>query len=162
MPRPSYAALQNQILQLQQNLSDLSTDPSYKITTRAAVDIEMRKVADHARYVVFLDVDNMHQANQEYGYETVNGMIRRACRIREADALLRARWFSGDELVFVLSADPEGFCARIKTAFKNEGLGVTMAYTKFSGNLPSDVNICAQTVNLAKRREDRGTTLKGE
>lgn len=159
MTRPSYAELLDLNSTLMQQLTQLSTDPAYHVTTRAAVAFELRRQSESARYVVFLDIDHMHEANAEHGYEAVNGMIRRACHVRSADVLIRARWFSGDELVFVLSGNPDGFCQRLKTAFRNEGLGTTMSYTDYSGNLEYDVRICAGLVQLAKQNDNRGVIL---
>lgn len=160
--KKTYTQLLHENQMLQQQLAHLAVDASFNVTERKAIDFELRRYADDARYVVFLDVDHMHEANQEHGYEIVNGMVRRAVHIRHADVLIRARWFSGDELVFILAGNVESFCERIKKAFQNEGLSVTMAYTRYSGSLSYDVNICSKLVLLAKGNDQRGKIYQME
>lgn len=150
MPTPSYMQLRKQRDHFMQMVAELSTDPNYGITTRPAIAMELRNLKDTPRFVVFMDIDDCHGANAKYGYEKVNGKIKRACKVRSADVLLRARWFSGDELIFVLKGDPEGFTGRLQTAFKNEGLSITCAHTHYTGDIEADVRLCAPVVQARK------------
>lgn len=150
MTRKSYAQLQKDLLECQQVIADLKTDPAYHVTVRAAIPFEMRHLTGPARYVVFLDIDDCHGANQRYGYDTVNGKIRRAIHVRHKDVLLTARWFSGDELIVLLQGDPAGFIERLETALKNEGLSATMCAVEYTGDLEYDVKIAAAIVSGKK------------
>ena len=49
------------------------------------------------RVVTFLDLDNLHPLNEEYGYDEINRGIKEIFSIpfRRSDVV--ARWFSGDE-----------------------------------------------------------------
>lgn len=129
----------------------LAYDETFGVTQRPAIQNEMRGKVSFARHIVFADVDKMHEANDALGYEEVNRRISKAVNLRFSDVLLRARWFSGDELVFVLTGNnPEGFCKRLSAAFKKEGLSVTALSRKFSGNLESDVAALAEDVKAIK------------
>lgn len=153
MPTPSYKELRKQNSELMKRVRILSTDVNYNVTTRPAIEFELRdlkKNGESPRYVVFLDVDDCHGANIRYGYEAVNGKIKRACNVRSSDVLIRARWFSGDELVFLLKGDPEGFIARLRTAFRNNDLGISIAHTVYTGDLEADVRMCAAVVQAQK------------
>lgn len=150
MPLPSYPQLRKERDQLLAMVTTLSTDPNYGLTTRPAIEFELRSLRETPRFVVFLDIDDCHGANAQFGYEAVNQKVKRACKVRHADVLIRARWFSGDELVFILSGDPEGFIDRLRTTFKNQGLGFTAHHTPYTGDLEADVRACAAVVAAHK------------
>lgn len=163
MTRPSYNDLMKELYNTRLALSKLTTDPSYNVTTRPAIDLELPRIASDAAQVVFIDLDHMHALNEKHGYEKVNSMIKRAVHVRCDDVLLRARWFSGDELVFILKgSDPAAFCARLQKSLHNEGLSATMAYSEFTGNLDADVARCANLVQSAKRVDARGIVMLAE
>lgn len=157
MTRKSYDALNRELSDMRVLVSALSTDPRYGITTSSAIPFELPRVASAARFVVFIDLDNMHAANEKHGYSVVDGKIKRAVHVRHTDCLLRARWFSGDEIVFVLAGDPQGFCDRLAACLKNEGLSATMAYTRFTGDIDRDVKKVADLVQQAKRENRRAS-----
>lgn len=163
MARPSYADLMKDLYNARQMLAHVSIDPSYNVTTRPAVDLELPRIHGDASHVVFFDIDHMHELNEKHGYDKVNGMIKRAVHVRCDDVLLRARWFSGDELIVILKgSDPVSFCTRLQTALKNEGLSATMAYAPYTGNLDTDVSACAEMVQAAKRVDARGVLMLAE
>jgi len=150
MPTPSYKALKAQNSMLMQMITALKTDREYGILTRQAVPIELPRIKKRARFVVFLDIDDCKGANAKYGYDEVNKKIRRAIQVRHADVLMRARWFSGDEIIIILKGDPDGFVQRLHIALKNVGLAASMAAVSFSGNLESDVRTAAAIVAAHK------------
>lgn len=157
MPRKSYAQIQKQLGALQLMVAELSTDPSYGITTRSALPFELPRVQSSARWVVFIDLDHLHEANAQYGYPIVDGKIKRAVHVRSGDCLLRVRWFSGDEIGFVLSGDPEGFCQRLAACLKNEGLSATMAFVPFTHNIEKDIERAGRMVQNAKQNGQRAS-----
>lgn len=150
MPLPSYKDLKKQRDECLRALVELSTDPNYGITTRPAIPFELRKIEKRARWVVFLDIDDCHGANKRFGYEAVNGKIKRAIHLRSSDVLLRGRWFSGDELIVILSGDPDAFMERLRGNLHNNGLSATMEAVPYSGNLEKDVNTAAAVVQAKK------------
>jgi GGDEF domain-containing protein len=153
MPRLSYAKLQEMNLQLMQENTVLRTYAPFNVTTRPGLEFEMRMVGEEARYVVYLDIDDMHGANKKYGKPAVNGKLKRALHVRHTDVLIRALWFSGDEFIIVLRGDPEGFMERLNTSLKNEGMSATMACVDFSGDLERDAMRGEEIVQSKKASE---------
>lgn len=136
---------------LQEENALLKTHAPYGILTRAAFEMEKRKFID-GQYVVFGDVDAMHQMNTRYGYQTVNQKIRRALEVRSDDLLLTGLYFSGDEIVFIVKGDPEGFCNRLQNSFVKHNLSITLAHAQIvAGDMDKAIEIAAQDVQEQKR-----------
>jgi len=140
-------------------LQQYRTDRAYGCYTRNCLELEIwPDVAGRVRYVVFCDIDQMHAANDAYGYAVVDGKIRRAINGREADIVV-ARWYSGDELVFLIldgqrMGDPIKFAGRIQARFLKEGLSATFGITQVqAGDLAPQMVVgrAARLVQLAKR-----------
>lgn len=148
--------LQKEIEELKATIEKLSQDSSYGILNRPALDLELRRVEDRVRFVAFLDVDYLHSFNSQYGHEEANNRIRRALQVRSDDLLLSGRWYSGDEIVILLSGDPEGFSERLKNNFISEGMSVTIAHVKYTGNLPRDAAEAKSEVDRAKAARGSG------
>jgi hypothetical protein len=144
-------ALQKRIQQLEQENKALKMHAPYGILARAAFEIEKRKVTN-AQYVVFGDIDNMHGLNTQYGYEVVNEKIRAALQIRETDLLSIGLWFSGDEIVFVIRGDAQGFCDRVKESFSAHGMGITLAHASIvdHGSIDAAIQATADNVQWQK------------
>ena len=155
MTRPSYAQLQKRLLELEQENATLRTYKPFNVTTRAGLEFDMRYAGAQARYVVYLDIDDMRVANSQYGKEAVNGKLKRALHVRHTDVLIRALWFSGDEFVIVLKGDGEGFMARLQTSLKNEGMSATMACVEYSGDLERDAMWGEEIVQAQKGKRSR-------
>jgi len=150
MPRPSYKDIKQELMRLQMENATLRTYKPYNVTTRPAIEFEMRNVEEQARFIVYLDIDDMHNANKIFGKPAVNGKLKRALHVRHTDVLMRALWFSGDEFVIVLRGDPEGFKERLQTSLKNEGLSATMAHMEYSGDLERDALTLESVVQAHK------------
>lgn len=144
-----FNALQDEIKRLREENQLLKTHAPYGILTRAAFEIEKRKVRN-GQYVVFGDIDNMHGLNAQYGYEAVNQKIREALQIRETDLLAMGLWFSGDEIVFVIRGDVEGFCHRVRESFASHDMGITLAHAPILGNIDVAIQDAAAVVQLRK------------
>lgn len=142
--------LQAEIEKLQAEIQMLKMHAPYGILTRAAFEIEKRKFTD-GQYVVFSDIDNMHGLNTQYGYENVNAKIRSALQVRSDDLLLTGLWFSGDEIVFVISGNPDGFCNRVKQSFLDHSMGITLAHAQIIGNdIDTAIQIASELVQAKK------------
>lgn len=135
MTRKSYNYLLNQLRECQLENGALSTDEEYNILTYKALPFRLRREAESARFVV---VAQVHSADK--------GAIRRAVNIRAPQVLVRARWNTKDEIVFVLSDAPVEFCARLAVAFKNENVTASIAHTSYSGNIHQDVDRATQSL----------------
>lgn len=137
MPRPSYPSLLNQLSECRRELGELSTDEAWNVTTFKAIPFQLRRIAESARFVVVVKI---HTSLSLMTGRELNGSIRRALNFRAPQVLLRARWDNNEEAVFVLSEDPEVFCARLRLVLKNEGLHFSMAFAPYSGNIQFDHN----------------------
>lgn len=124
--------LREMIAEIEQENSTLRTNPNYGTLTRQALEIENRRLSgDH--YVVMIDIDYLHRLNAEHGsQEPVNDMIRRAFDFRHDDLLLKANYASGDEVVFLVRANPEEFMRRLAESLGREGITATMACERLS------------------------------
>lgn len=92
---------------LREQISQLSADPVFGMWTRNAFLQFCHVMPRGLRVLTFLDLDNLHQLNDRYGYEEVNRRIRAIFSIPFRRSDLIARWFSGDEIVILFDADQE-------------------------------------------------------
>lgn len=121
-------ALRDRVVELEQEVAFLRVNPNFETLTRQALEIENRRIKGR-RCIVMIDIDNLHKLNDVHGsQEPVNVIIRRAFDFRFDDLVLKANYASGDEIVFVLRADPEGFMSRLSERLEGEGLSATMAF----------------------------------
>jgi GGDEF domain-containing protein len=112
-------------------LQQYRTDRAYGCYTRNCLEMEIwPAVAKRVRFVAFCDVDQMHQANELYGYTGVDKRIKRAINTGRESDIAVARWYSGDELVFLVldgprMGDPFQFTERIQARLRRGGLSAT-------------------------------------
>ena len=143
--------LQTEIARLKTENEALKLHQPYGILTRAGFELEKRTLAD-AQYAVFGDIDNMHGLNVLHGYETVNQMIRNALSLRHDDLLLTGLWFSGDEIVFIIKSNPEGFITRLRESFQAHSMSITLAAAPISnGEVNNAIDQAAQVVQAHKQ-----------
>ena len=92
---------------LRMQVDELSRDPVFGIWTRNAFLHFCQVMPRSLRVVTFLDLDNLHKLNEEYGYDEINRRIKTLFSIpfRRSDVV--ARWFSGDEIVILFDADQD-------------------------------------------------------
>jgi GGDEF domain-containing protein len=142
-------------------INQYRTDHAYGCYTRNCLELEIwPAVAASVKYVVFADLDQMHKANERYGYASVDKRIRTAINTgREMDIAV-ARWYSGDELVFIVpegprSGNPIAFCERIQSRLQKQGLSATFGVVEIRGyetkNPKRAVNRAARLVQKAKK-----------
>lgn len=142
-------ALQDEIARLNEENRALKLHAPYGILTRAAFEMEKRKLTN-GQFVVFGDIDNMHGLNTQYGYEAVNQKIREALQVRSSDLLLNGLWFSGDEIVFIINGDAQGFCKRVKESFAEQGMGITLAFAEVLNDMDLAIQEAAAIVQSVK------------
>lgn len=145
--------------QLLAELEELKNDKAFGILTRPAFEIEHRKV-DNAVAVIFLDLDNIHALNDKLGHECVNDMIKKAINIRHDDLMLSGRWYSGDELAFIVKGSPQGVADRLLESLTQNGLSATIAFAPISDDLENAVHQAKQKVEAAKRKSNRGMIIR--
>lgn len=134
-------------------LQVMATDQTYGCFSRQGLElVAWPEIADRARFVIFADIDGMHDLNTKHGYAVVDKRIRNALEVRSTDLAATGRWFSGDEIVWVISrGDPNGMVDRLKATFAKQGLSATFAISKVtSKNLSVSVNKAARQVQALK------------
>jgi GGDEF domain-containing protein len=166
--KPSKKELEARILELERELEakrdleaiieKLSVDPAYGIMNRPALDLEISRIKSRAKWVVFLDIDGLHNLNNTLPgkHEEANQKIRKALSIRSEDILIQARWYSGDEIIVILSGEPVSFMSRLKASFALEGLSFTAHYSEYTGELEKDAEKAKSVVDALKA--SRGIT----
>lgn len=144
--------------QLLAELEELKNDHAFGILTRPAFEIEHRKVKAGAA-VIFLDLDHIHGLNEAIGHEAVNEKIKRAINIRSEDLILSGRWYSGDELAFVVKGNAQAVADRLLQSLKENGLSATIAFAPL-GNLKEAIEEAKAKVEKAKRENNRGIIIR--
>lgn len=140
-------------------LEQLAHDQVYGCYSRQGLElVAWPRVASNAKYIIFADIDDMHSLNDAHGYSEIDRRIREALKARSEDIAAIGRYFSGDELVWVISkGDPEGMIKRLKDEFARQGLSATFAFAPVtSGKLSVNVDQAAAQVQAAKSQ--RGST----
>jgi hypothetical protein len=124
------------IKQLEREIEILKHDRAFGGLTRPGLELEFERRKREAPdlYAVFIDLDGIHELNKRHGsYEYVDSLVRRALVLRHDDLMYFGRWKSGDEIVFIVRADPEGFIARLDASLAAHGLSATSAATRIMG-----------------------------
>jgi GGDEF domain-containing protein len=143
----------------------LSWNDNYDCYTRAGLEkIIWPKIARRAKFVIFIDVDDMHSLNEQHGYDGVNDIIKMSLSIRKSD-YVAGQWFSGDEIaVFItddpqrVNSDPVEMCQRLLEAFKKHGASATFGIAPVkSTHLETVIKPAFELVQRAKSENRRGT-----
>ena len=144
---------------LERSVTHLMVDATYGVLTRNGLDLRWRQLGAQADRleVVFFDLDELHAANERYGYADVDRRIRAALQVRASD-LCVARWYSGDELVIVVGAgDGHGAAERILARLRANGLSATFGVVPAQRHLAQAVMAASRKVQSAKALGLRGT-----
>src|SRR3990172_9225319 len=81
----------------------LAHDASYGCWTRQGLElIVWPEIRERACWIVFADLDYLHELNDTYGHDEINRRITEAIQLRKTDVAASGRWYSGDELVWIL------------------------------------------------------------
>jgi GGDEF domain-containing protein len=139
-------------------------DRAYGCYTRNALEMEIWPVvAGRVKYAIFADIDDMHLANDRFGYAGVDRRIRRAISGREGDIVV-ARWYSGDEILFLVldglrAGDPAGYARRIQRKLQQAGLSATFGIVELRPHETRSprraANRAARLVQRAKKSGER-------
>lgn len=124
------AALHRRIAELEAEVERLSIDPAYGCLTRPGLERRWRETPPCAAAVVYTDLDHFGELNAAYGHAAMNARVRAALAAlttRASDAVFGGRYFSGDELLYVVPlSDATGFALRMQRAFRAQGIGATI------------------------------------
>lgn len=145
--------------QLLAELAELKHDKSFGILTRPALEIEHRKQSD-AVTVIFLDLDHIHNLNEQIGHEAVNRKIKKALHLRHDDIVLTGRWYSGDEIVLLVKGDATGIMNRLQASLTKHGLSATIATAPLTKQLHRAVDQAKAKVEKSKAQNQRGRIVR--
>jgi predicted signal transduction protein with EAL and GGDEF domain len=109
-------------------VDELSECPSFGILTAPALRHRVSEIDSFPSLAaVYLDVDDMKEANSRYGHADVDRRIHAALTARSSDCVM-GRWLQGDEIVAIVPwIDALGFCDRLLAAFQAQGMSCTIA-----------------------------------
>jgi GGDEF domain-containing protein len=151
--------------QLKALVNVLAWNDGYGCYTRSGFEkLIWPNIADKARWVIFFDIDDMHDLNEEHGYEQVNAIIRQSLKMRETD-FMAGQWFSGDEFIVIVTDEDAGrresnpieFCVRLAEIFRADGAPATFAIAPIlSNNLLANVEPAHKLCQQNKRENKRG------
>lgn len=97
---------EHEISLLRRKYEKMLWDPNFEIFSRAGLDEMIENSRDEYRTVAFIDFDDIHRLNRQYGYDDVNRRIRSTLsRLAKAPEVFVARWYSGDEMVVLSGYD---------------------------------------------------------
>jgi GGDEF domain-containing protein len=122
-------------------------------------------IAEKAKWIIFFDIDHMHDLNEQHGYEGVNAIIKKSLAMRESD-FMAGQWFSGDEFIVCITDDdasrdvsnPIEFCMRLSRIFQENGAPSTFAIAPVTSNdLMTNVTPAHQLCQDAKQKNNRGS-----
>ena len=126
------------------------------------------EIADQASWIIYFDIDNMHDLNSQHTHDGVDAMIKKSLAMRETD-YVAGQWKSGDEFVICITedgsreeaSDPNLLCERLWANFLENGLPATFGITRVtSKNLIENVKSATAIVELAKKENRRGRIYK--
>jgi hypothetical protein len=146
-----------------QTIRELSKDKAFDILTRSGLELlAWPEIASKATFVIFADIDFMHDLNGSLGYEKVNELIRKSIHVRqETNHRLPdiGRWFSGDEIIWIIQdGDPVRMARSIRSKMIENGLSATFGIAPIVfPELDKNVSAAIRLVELAKRNNLRGT-----
>jgi len=150
--------------QLKELVNALAWNDGYGCYTRAGFEkLVWPEIADNARWIIYLDVDDMRGLNAAHTHEGVNSLIKKSLAVRASD-YVAGQWFSGDEFIICItedqsreSSDPVALCARLKEAFLENGVPATFGIAPvISKTLLHNVEPVDQLVQAAKNENRRG------
>ncbi len=120
---------QQEIDELMRKLREVSWDEVFGMWTRAAFLQFCRVMPRGERAVALVDLDKIHDLNAEIGYAEVDRRVKAAFSIPLRTSDIVARWYSGDEIVILFDAGPEGAAAKLEALRQSAAAqGLTFAH----------------------------------
>jgi GGDEF domain-containing protein len=122
--------------------------PSYGCLTRQGVDAQWQKHKNKSNQsLIFLDLDNIHRCNEEWGYAVVDAKIKASLKCRKNELL--GRWYSGDELIIIVPTEEAvATYSRIQKQLEDNGLSAKERGCSAALNLDKDGQPCLEISRL--------------
>jgi len=157
--------LQEQLHEKEAQLEAMSWNDAYGCHTREGFQKQVwPKIASKAKWIIYLDIDNMNKLNERYGHSGVDARIKESLmNLRESDVAAGQR-YSGDEIFVCITedgsrepVDQNAFCERLKETFIKNGVPATFAVVPVTSlNLMENLEPAVQIVEEAKKANGRG------
>lgn len=108
MTRKSYAALQGELLTLQQKFLTLATDPETGVMSRRAYELDFEALDRQTKTIMILYVE-----------AASSGALKRLLHLQHPGTIARVRW--NDRLfLFLVKDDPESLFDRLNAGMRSE------------------------------------------
>lgn len=120
----------NTLTSLTAQVRALSHDDAFGMLTRPALLFQAGRLPVGNYFLLYCDLDQMHDLNRRLGYEAVNDRVRLSFALGFRHTDLVGRWFSGDEILLVLPDDSRmvwGLVQRLQREAKAQGISFTFA-----------------------------------
>jgi len=148
---------------LKQKVKTLGWCNEFGMFTRPALEEACNSLPRGSqRFVIFLDMDDLHRANELWGYETVNEKIRRSFQMRRQSDIV-GRWYSGDEILLVMDTnDREGTRLALENLLRvarQNGLSFTYAIGLWEKDQESIVDLVS-TLSTQVQEAKKKTSLR--
>ena len=104
---------QRKIEVLEEQIEHLRWDTAFGMWTREAFLQFCQIMPRGMRILAFIDLDQIHVLNEEYGYAEVDRRVKSTFSdpFRRSDIV--ARWYSGDEIVILFDSDRAGAVSKM-------------------------------------------------
>jgi hypothetical protein len=122
--------------------------------------VKWPEVKASARWVIYFDIDKLHDLNNELGKKEVDRRIHQALgTLRTTDYVFAGQYASGDEFLVIVceepgrpTEDPKGLIERLAGEFKKVGIKATYGFDAVKGtDLEENVDPVADLVHEHKK-----------
>jgi len=150
--------------QLEKLVNSLAWNDGYGCYTRTGFEkLIWPTIAEKAKWIIFFDIDNMHDLNELHGHSGVDAIIKK-CLAMRANDYIAGQHFSGDEFIICVTDDPARepsnplqLCERLQVIFSENGVPATFAIVPaISLSLIESVDPAVRMVEQAKKLDHRG------
>ena len=104
---------QQKIETLQEQIEHLRRDTVFGMWTREAFLQFCQIMPRGVRILAFIDLDQIHVLNEEYGYAEVDRRVKSTFSVPFRRSDIVARWYSGDEIVILFDSDKAGASSKM-------------------------------------------------
>ena len=104
---------QQKIEALQEQIEHLRWDTAFGMWTREAFLQFCQIMPRGVRILAFIDLDQIHVLNEEYGYAEVDRRVKSTFSVPFRRSDIVARWYSGDEIVILFDSDQAGAVSKM-------------------------------------------------
>lgn len=140
---------------------ELGYDDSFGILNRNGLLRHCRRQArGQERWILFIDIDDMHGMNAQLGYEETNHRIRSMFDISRRESDLIGRFFSGDEILCV-SGTRKKDARALLNRLRKKAAGLGISFTSAIGKWQTDEDISRTAHRLSEEvmREKEQTRI---